>query len=376
MNLTKHEDSEMPHRSRRKDGYSGLPLAAASPSRRATLQDVAKDAGVSVSAVSKVVRGASGVSAHMLETVTSSIERLGYRPHAGARGLRGRSFTVGVMIVDLLSPFQPEVVQGISAELESSPYQEVVVVGGISPDRQRRCIEALVDRQVDGLILVAPWMEVGWIEELAGSTPTVVVGLHGAASNFDTVVDDDREGARLMVEHLVSLGHRHIVHTSAPSGGKKKPFVLSHTARREGYELAMKAHGLDPDVVVTMYTEEGGYRAATEIMSRDALPTAIFAGADIAAFGVLRALEDKGIRVPEDITITGYDNIYASTIGRIALTTVDQSGFLTGSVSAKLLLERLNGRGQPVQYVVGPKLITRSTSAEPRSNAQSRAGAR
>ena len=333
--------------------------------RRATVHDVAQAAGVSVSAVSKVVRGAYGVSPQMRARVTAAINELGYRPHAGARAMRGRSFTIGVVLVELTSPFQPEIAQGISDELEQTPYQDVIVTGGTSPEQQKRAIEALLDRQVDGLVLVAPWLEVPWIEKLAKSVPMVAVALHGSPRYFDTVVDDDQLGARLVVDHLVEIGHRRIVHTSMPPMGPEGAFVLSHTARRRGFEAAMRHHDLDPDVIETWYSEEGGYRAALQAFDRVEPPTAIFAGADIAAFGVLRAAEEQGLRVPEDLTVVGYDNIYMATIGRVSLTTVDQSGHLTGAASARLLLERIDGRTEPKQFVVAPRLLTRGTSGPP-----------
>jgi LacI family transcriptional regulator len=334
-------------------------------SRRVTIQDVASEAQVSVSAVSKVLRDAYGVSPQMRRKVTAAIERLGYRPHAGARAMRGRSYTIGVMLIKLSSPFQPEIVDGISEELESSPFQEIVVSGGMSLERQERSVEALVDRQVDGLILIAPWMSMSWLEQLGASVPTVVIARHGGAANFDTIVSDNYEGARLMVDHLVSLGHQHILYASQPPRGLTRPFVLSHTLRCDGYVQAMKRHGLDPDVIETEHTEQGGYQAALDVFARPTPPTAIFAGVDIAALGVLRAAGEHGLRVPEDLTIAGYDNIFAATIPRVSLTTVDQSAHLTGSMSARLLLERMNGRTQPVHYVVAPRLVTRSTSAAP-----------
>jgi LacI family transcriptional regulator len=333
--------------------------------RRATLEDVAKEAGVSVSAVSKVVRDAYGVSPRMREKVTEAIERLGYRPNAGARAMRGRSYTVGVMVTQLSSPLQPEIIEGISDELDPSPYQEIVVVGGVDPDRQRRSVESLVDRQVDGLILISPFTSQEWLEELGAGMPMVVLARHGGSSTFDTVVDDEREGARLIVDHLVSLGHERIVHTTQPSGGLVRPFVLSQTARLDGYVRAMERHGLKPDVIETAWTEQGGYAACIEAMARSQPPTAIFAGADVAALGVLRATEELGLAVPEDVTVTGYDNIHIASMGRIALTTVDQSGHMTGGAAARLLLERLNGRKQLVHYVVAPRLVARSTSAAP-----------
>ena len=333
--------------------------------RRATLQDVARAAGVSVSAASKVVRGAYGVSPQMQARVTAAIQQLDYRPHAGARAMRGRSFTIGVVLVELTSPFQSEVAQGISEEIEDTPYQDVIITGGTTSDRQRRSIEALVDRQVDGIVLVGPWLEVSWIEEVAQRVPLVAVALHGPSQGFDTVVDDDRLGARLMVEHLVSLGHRRIVHTSMPPAQVGAGFMLSHTARERGFVKAMERYGLEPDLIQTYYSEDGGYQAGVEALSRREPPSAIFAGADIAALGVLRAAEERGLRIPEDLTVVGYDNIYVSSIKRVSLTTVDQSGQLTGAASARMLLERIDGRTAPSRYVVAPRLIKRATSGPP-----------
>jgi LacI family transcriptional regulator len=333
--------------------------------RRATIQDVAQSAGVSVSAVSKVLRDAYGVSPAMRAKVTTAIEELGYRPHAGARGMRGRSFTVGVVLTEMSSPFQPEVVDGINDELGPSSFQSIMSVGGANAEGQKRSIEALVDRQVDGLVLIAPFISQSFLEQLAASIPTVVVARHGGGINYDSVVDDDYAGARLVVDHLAALGHRRIVHTSHPSGGLKRPYVLSHTARCEGYVNAMNRLGLEPDVIETTYSEVGGHQAAVEALGRAVAPTAIFAGADIAALGALRAAEELGRKVPEDLTIVGYDNIYLTSIGRISLTTVDQSGQLTGATSARLLLERIDGRTRPVHYVVSPRLVARGTSAGP-----------
>ncbi|MES5823093.1 LacI family DNA-binding transcriptional regulator [Streptomyces sp. RG80] len=340
-------------------------MSATPASRRVTIQDVANEAQVSVSAVSKVLRDAYGVSAEMRAKVTAAIDKLGYRPQTGARAMRGSSFTIGVMLTEISSPFQQQIAEAITDELEPGPYQEILISGGVTAERQQRSIEALVDRQVDGLIVIAPIMKTSWLERLAASLPTVVVARHGGGANFDTVVDDDHGGARLVVDHLVRLGHERITHTSHPSGGLKPPTALSHTARCDGYVAAMERHGLRPDVVETAYSEEGGHRAAVQALARPTRPTAVFAGADIAALGVLRAAEEHGLRVPEDLTVAGYDNIHISALGRISLTTVDQSDVVTGHMSARLLLERLKGRTQPVHYVIAPRLVPRGTSAAP-----------
>jgi LacI family transcriptional regulator len=334
--------------------------------RRVTINDVAKDAGVSLSAVSKVLRDVYGVSPQMHAKVTASIERLGYRPHVGARSMRGSSYTIGVMMAQMSSPFQPEIVDAISAALVSTPFQAITVVGGISLEGQKRAVRALVDHQVDGIVLISPWMDQEWLEELGAGLPTVVIARHGDAQAFDTVVVDDYDGARIVVEYLVGLGHKRIVHTSEPAGGLVEPYVLSHTVRCEGYVKTMERIGLQPDVIETLYSEQGGYDATIKALNRPVPPTAIFAGADIAALGALRAAEELGFRVPEDLSIVGFDNIFASTIPRVNLTTVDESGRVTGSTSARLVLERIAGRKEPVRYVITPRLVERSTSRPPR----------
>jgi LacI family transcriptional regulator len=332
---------------------------------RVTLQDVARDAGVSAAAVSKVVRGAYGVSPKMKAKVSAAVDRLGYRPHYAARAMRGRSYTVGVLLPDLAFSYPTEVAQALLDELQPTPFQGMIVAAGLSPSPQQQTVEALIDRQMDGLILIAPTLDASSLEEIGAKIPLVVVGRHGSTESFDTVVDDDHHGAALMVSHLVSLGHERILHTSQADAGLRRPHVLSHTARHDGYVDAIKQHGFRPDVIFTKFTEAGGHEAALQAFARARPPTAIFAGADLAAFGALRAAEERGVRVPEDVTITGYDNMYISTLGRVGLTTIDQSARLTGSTSARLLLERMDGRTAAVRFVVTPKLVVRTTSGPP-----------
>lgn len=338
------------------------------PQRRVTIQQVAVDAGVSVSAVSKVLRDAYGVSPQMRDRVERAVASLGYRPNAGARGMRGRTYTVGIVVSDLSSPFQPEVIGGIRSELIPTALQEVVIVGGSTHAGYRRAVEALVDRQVDGLILVAPFLESTWLEDLADRVPIVAVALHGNPEGFDTVTDDDELGAALMVEHLVALGHERIAHTGMPTEQLRPPFALSHTVREQGYVRAMHQHGLVPIIATTAYTEAGGHDAAVQLLALDDAPTAVFAGADIAALGVLRAAAALGRAVPDDLSVGGYDNTYMSTIPRVALTTIDQSAAETGALSARLLVERIHGRSKSVHHQLRPTLVRRGTTAAPGSS--------
>ncbi|MFJ3673304.1 LacI family DNA-binding transcriptional regulator [Streptomyces sp. NPDC090106] len=333
--------------------------------QRATIDDVAGAAGVSKSAVSKVLNDAYGVSPEMRAKVNRAIEELGYRPKAGARAMRGRTYTVGVLLVDVHSPFAPVIVEGIQEELEATPFEVIFAASTGDEQRQRRSVETLIDRQVDGLIMVAPEVSQDWLVKIASQVPTIVIARHGGGPNYDTVVDDDVVGAELVVEHLTALGHRDICHIAPPAGPLKRPQIMAHAARTDGYVTAMRSRGLEPDVVYTAFTEDGGYQGAQTALSRPRRPTAIFAGADVAALGVLRAAHELGLRVPEDLAVVGYDNTRLSNLPQISLTSVDQSGSMTGATSARLLHERISGRTSPVLFSITPTLVARHTSSAP-----------
>jgi LacI family transcriptional regulator, galactose operon repressor len=332
--------------------------------RRITIKDVAAHCGVSTSAVSNVLRHAYGVSPEMQAKVETAIAELGYRPHAGARAMRGRTYTLGVLVADVHNAFLADLVDAIMGQIRDTEYQVILGPGGSRPDEQCRSIEAMVDRQVDGVVLIAPMMPQKWLEELATTVPTVVLGRHGRSPLYDTVVDDDLEGSRLVVDHLVDLGHRRIAHIAAGSG-LRAPHALPQTVRADGYRRAMQQHGLESeiDVVTETYTEEGGYRGAIALLRRPRPPTAIFAGADIAALGVLRAVHEAGLTIPADLSLAAYDNTSVAAIPQIDLTSVDQAGQLTGRTAARLLMERIDGRTAPVLFSVAPRLVVRGSTA-------------
>jgi LacI family transcriptional regulator len=316
--------------------------------------------------VSKVLNDGYGVSAAMREKVLQAMEELGYRPRAWARAMRGRSYMVGVL-ADIRSPIVAQIVEGIEEEVHDSSLDILLGPVGTVPDRQQRSIEAMVNRSVDGLILIVPTLPYSALDALGRSIPTVLIGRHGGGRYFDSVMDDDVAGAALAVEHLVGLGHERISHIAMPMGNLRRPSVLPQTAREDGYAQAMRDHGLTPDVITTDYTEEGGYKGALIALNRQDPATAIFAGTDTVALGVLRAAHELGLRIPEDLSVVGADNIQVSGLPQIALTTVDPSGRLNGSMSARLLRERIGGRTNPVTYAVTPSLVVRRTTAAPRA---------
>ena len=338
--------------------------------RRVTIVDVARHAQVSTTAVSKVLRNAYGASPEMRAKVRRAIDELGYRPNAGARGLRGQTYTIGVMLPDIRNPFFPEILDGVTASLADSEYQVLLGPGCNGEKEEGRVTEAMVDRGMDGLILVAPVSSRAHLERVGTAVPTVVIGRHGSSPVYDTVADDDVEGAALVVGHLAGLGHRRISHIEHHETDPTRLMEMPNARRADGYRLAMRAHGLEEwiDVVSTSYTQEGGYQGAQELLARpaSARPTAVFAGADIVAMGVLEAVAEAGLSVPGDLSVAGYDNTTFAAFGPISLTSVDQAGREMGRNAVRLLLERIADRARPsTKVTLSPTLVARRSTAGP-----------
>ncbi|MHC6222632.1 LacI family DNA-binding transcriptional regulator [Arthrobacter sp. MMS24-S77] len=334
--------------------------------RRATIRDVARHAGVSTAAASKVLRGAYGVSDSMKARVEASMEALAYRPLATARGMRGKSYTLGVFLVDLSNTFFSVLVEGVRDVAEERGYQVLIGQARHGLEAQRQLIEAMVDRRMDGLLLIAPFGTDAELERLGQAIPVVVLGRHGPAQHFDTVASDDVAGSGLIVDHLVDLGHERISFLGhhEPQDEPSMP----QSVRARGYDLAMTRHGLERwiDHVPGRWGTEGGLRAGREIAARTDRPTALHGGADVAALGAFTVLLEAGIRIPEDLSVVGYDNVPATALPPIGLTTVDQSGVAMGRQAAELLVSRIEGRTESEYIVVPPKLIVRKTTAPPR----------
>jgi LacI family transcriptional regulator len=343
-------------------------MESSGPPRRVTIVDVARHAQVSTTAVSKVLRNAYGASPEMREKVRRAIDELGYRPLAAARGLRGRTYTIGVMLPDIRNPFFPEILDGITGRLADTDYQVFLGPGCNGEKEEARVTEAMIDRGMDGIVLIAPVSSRARLERVAAAVPTVVVGRHGHSPVYDTVTDDDMAGASLVVGHLAGLGHRRIAHIEHHETDPTRIAEMPNAQRAEGYRRAMRSLGLaeEIDIVSTSYTQQGGYEGAKELLARPHRPTAVFAGADIVAMGVLEAVAEAGLSVPGDISVAGYDNTTFASFGPVALTSVDQAGREIGGNTARLLLERIADRRKTsVQVKLSPALVPRRTTAPP-----------
>lgn len=320
------------------------------------MDDVAARAGVSRALVSLVMRDSPRVSQASRDKVLAAASELGYRPNLWARQLAsGQSDLIGVMLNDLNNPFFTELAQGAAATAAEHGRRVLINSGWGQADGETEAIESLLALRTDGLVLGAPRLPLQVLVDFAHRTPTVGISVYGCPAEFDTVGNDEAIGTSLAVAHLAELGHERIAHIHAANspGGPE---------RRAGFIDAMVGHGLAPILVEGDFAEEAGAGAAAQLLSLREPPTAILACNDLAAVGVLGHLSAHGLRVPDDISVVGYDDTLLASLSTTGLTTVHQPRQLIGSRAVQLLLERLDGRTEIRHELIEPHLVTRRST--------------
>jgi LacI family transcriptional regulator len=335
--------------------------------RRATIRDVARLANASTAAVSRVLRDADGVSENMTVRVKTAMAELGYRPHAAARGMRGKTYTVGVVHPDLRNTFFPDIIAAMADLI--LPTGRQIFFATTEWTSAEEVLAAMHDRQIEGLIVIAPTIIEAKLIDAAQQMPMILTHRHRYSDWYDTVVSDDDEGAALVVRHLAELGHQRIAHVG-PAKGKQATQLMHVTARRaRGYKNAMEELGLGAFTQIVdcpHYSVEDGYRVGSQALEMPDRPTAIFAGTDDVAFGVMQAAFEKGVRIPDDLSLVGYDNTRTAALAPMSLTSVDQDPAAIGARAASLLLSRIEGRREAERSLFAPTLVVRKTTAPPR----------
>lgn len=326
-----------------------------------TITEIAKAAGVSIATVSRVLNNSRHpISEATRQRILKLAQDLDYQPNLVARSLRlDSSTTVGIIVESLLSPFVPTIITGIQETLKPAGYMSFILNTNEDPEIEVESINALHNRQIDGIIFVATWdRSPNMVEGLTGK-PYVFVHRHFETYTQNSVLVDERWGAGLAVRHLAGLGHKQIAFISGPQDWDASIFRL------QGYRTALQDAGIpyDPDLVISANWEvEGGIQAVEELLEKKKLPTAIFAANDPLALGAIHALQDHGICVPDDVAIVGYDDREFASYVWPAITTVSLPCFDMGVAAARLILQMIKGEIKSTEPVeIRGRLIVRDS---------------
>lgn len=327
-----------------------------------TIHQVAERAGVSSTTVSHVINNTRYVSPETRERVLRAMEELNYRPNVLARSLRrGETRTLGLILPDSANPFFAEVARALEFAAFRAGYN--VIFGNSENDLEKEqvYVDVLVTKQVDGLIFMATGDRSQSLETLVrGGLPVVVVDRQLSALEVDTVLTDNLQGGLLATRYLIASGHRRIGCITGPSH-------LTPSAQRViGYRQALQEAGLEVDEVLMVrgdFHPRSGYEAARRLLEQHPLPTALFACNDMMAIGALRALAEAGLRVPEDCSIVGYDDIELASYAAPPLTTVRQDKVAIAEAALRLVLERINQPELPARCETLPvELVERQST--------------
>lgn len=283
--------------------------------KAATIRDVAAHASVSVASVSRVLNGAGPVTEATRQRILQSIATLGYVPHSGARSLStSRTDTVGVILPDLFGEFFSELIRGMDLAARAHGLHLIVSSSHGNVDEASSAIRSMRGR-VDGLIVLSPYLDDLGLSATATQLPVILMN-GGAVGDMASIAVDNRGGAIAAVQHLCEIGRRRIAHISGPAGN------LEAEARLAGYAEAVVAAGMDPLTVDGDFTQASGHQAMKMLISSGSLPDAVFVANDAMAIGALLALQEHGLKCPEDVALVGFDDVPTACLVRPALTTL------------------------------------------------------
>lgn len=327
-----------------------------------TISDIARKAEVSASTVSRVLSGTTNVSEAKRIAVLSAVADLDYRPNVFARGLAsGQSMTIGVLTQNFGSPFYDAIIQGIVGGLNKTEYFPIFADGQWQAETELEAIRAMLRRQIDGLIVLGGFLGVEEIKQLTEDIPLIIVASHLADFEANCVYVDNVEAAYLATQHLIDLGHRRIAHVCG------RPDHPDAADRLQGYMRALKEAGIDPDqelIIEGTFRRQSGVLAVEMLVSRRTSFSAIFAANDQMAFGTRLGLFRRGIRVPDDVSLVGFDDEPAAAFMIPPLTTVRQPAIELGLEAARIILARLNGEPTSPARLKANLIVRESTAIQ------------
>jgi LacI family transcriptional regulator len=338
-------------------------------SGRVTIRDIAEQVGVHASTVSRVLNPETRnmVSPEVIERVQKIATELGYRPNPIAYGLRtNQSMTVGVVVTDLTNPVFPPTIRGIEDTLLASGYVPLLANSDGDQEREKLIVDLMRNRRVDGLILTtsSPNTPV-FLACKEDKLPLVVINRTWDDPEMSCVGFDDALGTHLILEHLVKIGHKKFAYIAGPLD------LTTGRDRHFGTINAMKEFGIKVDqelfAVADAFNEEEGKKCCSELLSKGKEFTALVTGSDLIATGCYQALKEHGLRCPQDVSVTGYNDIPLSAHLEPSLTTVRTPRYKTGAEAAKMMLERLHNRdASPRRVKFPPSLVIRNSAAPPK----------
>jgi len=331
----------------------------------ATVRDVAKQAGVAPITVSRVVNNSGYVSEETRARVEAAIADMGYVPNVLARSLRSRrTDTLALILTDISNPFWTTVVRGVEDAASNAGFNVILCNTDESEVKQDKYLRVLLQKQVDGVLLVPARSALEPIKFVKSQdTPVVVLDRLIPDAQADTVRCDSEGGGYQLTHLLLSFGHRRIAVLSGPQG------VSTAEDRVAGYRRALTEAGIDIDPALVHYGQfslESGYTMTQQVLAVTPRPSGLFAGNNFIAIGALRALRDAGLQVPEDLALVGFDDLPADLVVDPFLTVVAQPAYEMGRRATELLLARLSGEApEAYQEVVLPtEIIVRQSSGQ------------
>ncbi len=334
------------------------------PLRQPSIKDIARIAQVSHPTVSRALQNSPLVNAQTAARIRKIADEAGYRASAVARGLvTRRTRTIGLVVTTVADPFASEVVCGIEQTANDYGYSVILADSNADPERERKVVQSLAERRVDGIIVTSSRVGALYLPLLSQMmVPIVLVNDQYPGEFVHSVMIRNREGMRAVAEHMIALGHRRIAYIGDRFG------YQSDSERLAGYRDALGAAGLPAPAELVAQGDggaEGAMRAMEQLLALAKPPTAVCCYNDMTALGAMRCLRNHGLRVPNDISIAGFDDLFFAAYTEPPLTTIRQPMRRMGQMAIESLLKLMEGKESVTQVQIEPELVVRQSTAPP-----------